>query len=537
MKTIQLEKRTNNANKTILGADYFTEVLESLNADTIFGYPGASVVPLYEALSKSKIKHVLFRHEQGAVHAAEGYARTKNKCGIVLTTSGPGFTNTITGISNAYLDKTPIVVISGIAEKSGQNDFQDIDIKSMVKNCSKGCFIIEKNEDIEKIIKTAFHKANKVPKGPVVIGVKKSVLENIITEKTEFKLPHEIKVEAPHSCILKSLDMLKNARRPLVIVGGGCRDAENELKEFVNLTHIPVVNTLMASGIADHLSFGLVGTNGNKDLNNSINRADVVLALGTRFSSRFTNLSANFLKNSKIINVNIENNKSDNVIPEREIIGEMNIVLQHMIGVIKSKNMLFNIQYEWIESLSSREEIDNDNRNLTTEYVINEFQKYTKKYLPIITTDVGNHQIDAIKYFKTDSSKKFLTPGGFGTMGYGLPAAIGAQIAKPDSLVMNITSDGSFQMNMQELGTCAEYNLPIKIVLINNSALGMIKDLQIKLYKKSFQSDMLNPNFVKIANAYGILAYSVKTKQDLHNALKEIFKYKKTVLLDIHVKM
>lgn len=535
--TIQLEKNANNTKCSINASDYFIEVLENLNVDTIFGYPGASVVPLYNSLSKSKkIKHILCRHEQGAVHASEGYSRVKNKCGVVFTTSGPGFTNTLTGIHNAYFDKTPVVVITGMAEEIGHNSFQEVDILSVSKSCSKAAYIIDNTEDINKVLKLAFYNANKAPKGPVVVGVKKSVLESVVFDKKEFRLPHEIKVEAPHSCILKSLEMLKNAKRPLIIAGGGCRDAQNELKEFISLTHIPVVNTFMGKGIVDDLSFGLIGLNGDIDLNETIEHADIVLALGTRFSSRLINSKNNFLKNSKIININLEHNNSQNVLPEREIIGEMDIVLQHMIGVIKSKDMLFDIHYQWIEDLSKSDEYYEQNE-FSSDYVMNEIQKYVKKYSPIITTDVGNHQICAMKYFKTESAKKFLTSGGFGTMGYGLPASIGAQIAKPNSLVMNITSDGSFQMNMQELGTCAEYDLPIKMIVINNSALGMIKNLQNQIYNKDFQSSMLNPDFVQIAHSYGIRAYSITTKEDLHIALKDMFKYKKAVLLDIHVKM
>lgn len=522
---------------TVSGAEYIVDILIENNIDTIFGYPGAPVLPLYNALSETKkIKHYLSRHEQGAIHAAEGYARVSGKCGVVLVTSGPGFTNTVTGIMNAYTDRTPLVVISGQVETSDNNEFQDTDIISLTKSCTKKIYKIHRPEDIERAVKLAFHNANKAPKGPVVITVTNSALEGRIEHRNNFNLRKEIKVEAPHSCILKTIEELKNAQRPLIIAGGGCCEAEKEVIELARLTHIPVVNTLMAKGAVDEISSGMIGSNGNIELNRLIKSADVVLALGTRFTNRTTNKEERFLPESKIISINLERNKSNNVFVSKEIIGEMQIVLQQMIGTIKAKSILFGIKYEWIETLSNTDiQNHNDEEFLTSEYVLSEVYNYTKKYRPIITTDVGQHQITTTNIFKTNSSKNYITSGGFGTMGFGLPAAIGAHIAKPDALIMNITGDGSFQMNMQELGTCAEYNIPVKIMIINNSSLGMISNLQEKLYNNKYQSNMINPDFVKIAESYGILGYKISTKSELQKALKEIFKYKKAVLLDIKV--
>lgn len=524
-----------NKSVKITGGEFLVNLLINEKVDTIFGYPGAPILPIYDALSKTtEIKHILTRHEQGAIHAAEGYAKAKNKCGVVLVTSGPGVTNTITGIINAYTDQTPVVIIAGMAETCDENEFQDVNIEKLTKNHTKETFSLKNISDMEKVVKTAFSKAMTYPQGPCVIAVTKSVLNSAIEDKTEFKLKKDIKVEAPHSCVLKAIDTLQKANKPLIIIGGGCKDADNEIRELTQLTHIPVVNTLMATGIADNISLGLIGTNGENELNNKIKNADIVLALGVRFSNRTTNNDTKFLQNSKIISINISHNKSKNVSTSKEIIGEMNIILQQIIGTIKSKNILFDIHYDWIEQLSNTNtnSINNDNE-LTVQYVLNEIHNYTKKYRPIITTDVGEHQICCAKIFKTNSARNFLTSGGLGTMGFGLPAAIGAQIARPNALVLNITGDGSFQMNIQELATCSEYNLPIKIILLNNSSLGMIKTMQEKDYNNCYKSNLINPDFTKISNAYGILGYNIKSKEDLKQALKEIFTYKKAVLLNI----
>lgn len=528
--------KVKNTTNLIGTSQYIVSILENIGVDTIFGYPGAPILALYNALIDSKIKHVLCRHEQGAVMAAAGYARVKERPATVLVTSGPGFSNTITGIMSSYADGVPLVVISGQVENIHQNEFQDADIKNISKTFTKKQYEITKPEQVEKVLKLAYNEANKIPKAPVIITVTKSVLQGNIENCERFNLKKEIKVEAPHSCVLNAIDLLKKAKRPLIIAGGGCKYCKSELIEFATLTHIPVVSTLMAKGISDEVSLGFIGLSGNRELSAKVEESDVVLALGTRFSNRTTINKAEFLPNSKIINININKNNSSNVAPHKEIIGDLTIVLQQMIGVIKSKNILFDIHFDWIEELSSFvEKFKNEGNKLTKELAIEEIYKFTKKYNPIITTDVGEHQILTAKIFKSSKSGKFITSGGFGAMGFGLPAAIGSYLAKPNSLILNISGDGSFQMNMQELGTCAEYNIPIKIVIINNSSLGMIKTLQSKKFGVEYQSKMLNPDFKELAKSYGILGYKIKTKEDLKSALKEIILYKKPVVLDIMV--
>lgn len=533
------EKRTtnniDNSTEQKTGAKSLVDTLIANGVDTVFGYPGTPMLSVYEELSKTdKIRHILNRHEQASVHSAEGYARLSNKCGVVLTTSGPGFSNTITGIMNANADNTPILVITVHTEDIGQNEFQEVDILNVIKTCTKKSFKITKTEDITRTVSQAIAETTKLPKGVVVVSVTKKALESK-SEQKPYKKRHEIKVEAPHSCILKMIDTLKNAKRPLIIVGGGCVDCGVELSEFIGLTHIPVVNTLMAKGIIDDISLGLIGVNGEVGLNNIINSSDVVLALGTRFTDRTTGYRKEFLPKSKIININIEHNKSKNVQFEKEIIGEMKIVLRQIIGVLKSKNIYFDIKYDWIDRLCSAV----DDRDLSDEFsaetVIKEIYNYTKKYSPVVVTDVGEHQILTSKLFKTKGSNHFITSGGFGTMGFGLPASIGASIARPNSLVLNITGDGSFQMNMQELATCAEYEIPIKIFIINNSSLEMIKTQQIKNNYSVYQSDLINPDFIKIAQAYGILAYNVSNLDNLKSTLTTVFKYRKPVIINVNI--
>ena len=518
------------------GADIIINTLIQKGIDTIFGYPGSPILPIYDSLSKTtKIKHYLARHEQGAIHAAEGYARVKGKCGVVLVTSGPGITNTVTGVLNAYSDRTPLVILCAQSENSEKNEFQDVDITKVLSGYTKKSYFVKETKDLNKIISLAINDANKIPQGPVVVAVTKSALENKVKPEN-YQDRKEIKVEAPQSCVLRMLDKLHNAKRPLIILGGGCSGAEDEVREFINLTHAPVVNTLMATGVVGDLSFGLIGHNGIEKLNSKIQSADVVIALGCRFSDRTTCYMEKFLKESKIININIEQNSSKNVVMDEEILGELNIVLQQIIGTIKSKNIIFNTHYKWIDNLFITQKTTDYEKNLmTTQNILNAINDYTLKYNPIITTDVGNHQIIASKIFKPKSQRHFVTSGGFGTMGFGLPSAIGASIARPDSTVLCITGDGSIQMNIQELGMCSEYNLPIKIFVMNNSSLGMIQDQQIKKGYKKYQSNILNPDFVKIASAYGIQGYTINSLEYLKKVLPQIFEYKKPIILDIKI--
>lgn len=532
--------------KLINGAKLFVDFLVSENVDKIFGYPGAAVLPIYDELGlQNKIIHYLCRHEQAAVHMAEGYARVSRKPGVVLVTSGPGATNTLTGIVNAYSDKSPIVVIAGQCEELGCNNFQEADMLSITKSCTKKNYFIHSETEIYSVLKDAFKTVQTPPMGPVLISVPKSILtKEFESEPIKKEYVPTLKVETSQTNIMRLIDSMKTAKRPAILVGGGCCDAVSQIRELVHLFNIPLVHTLMGKGIVEDLSLGMVGVNGSNLANSVIEESDLLLVLGARLDTRITGKSEKFLSDTNIININLEENTTSNVKISQEIIGDLKVILQQLIGNIKSNNIMFHIKFDWLDRIAHLKQIysnenlsfisSSDNR-LVTENVLGIIQEYTQKYNPIITTDVGQHQILSSKIFSSKTPYNFLTSGGLGAMGFGFPAAIGAYLAKPDSLVLNITGDGSFQMNMQELGTCLEYKIPIKIIIMNNSSLGLVKQAQKHYYGgRLYQSDMVNPDFVQIAAAYGIKGITIRTVEDLKNALDKYISKNMPVVFDIH---
>ena len=536
------ETKTNIIN----GAKLIVDFLASEGVNKIFGYPGAVVLPIYDELGKSnKIHHYLCRHEQAAVHMAEGYACVSNKIGVVLVTSGPGATNTITGILNAYSDKTPLVIIAGQCEQIGCNQFQEADMSKITDSCTKKNFIISNTSNILSVLKEAFKIAQTPPKGPVVISVSKHILmQEIQCKPIEKQFIPNLTVETSQSNIIRMIDMMKSSERPTILVGGGAYASSTLIRELIHTCNYPVLHTLMGKGIVDDLSLGMVGVNGSNLANSILEDSDLLIVLGSRLDSRITGKSDNFLPQTKIINLNIEPNTSSNVNINQEINGDLNILLQQLLGNIKSNNIMFNIKFDWIDKIESLKKLySNENLSyissvddrLITENVLSIVHDYTQKYNPIITTDVGQHQILTSKIFKSKTPYNFLTSGGLGAMGFGFPAAIGAYLAKPDSLIINITGDGSFQMNMQELGTCLEYKIPIKVLIMNNSSLGLVKQAQGRYYNgRYYQSDMVNPNFVQIASAYNIKGVTIKTVDELKLALNKYITKSIPVIFDIH---
>lgn len=527
------------------GAKLIVDFLISEGVDYIFGYPGAAVLPLYDELSKSSIKHILTRHEQASVHAADGYARVSKKVGVVLVTSGPGATNTITGILNAYADRTPLVVIAGQCEELGCNNFQEADMSSIASTCSKKTFYINDEKDIYSIMQQAFSIATTAPLGPVVVSVTRSLLaksfEHLPIVK---KFVPQFSVGAKQSEIINIINTLKKAKKPSILVGGGSYESVSLIRDFVHLSNFPVIHTLMGKGIVEDLSLGMVGVNGSNFANSIIEDSDVVLVLGAKLDSRVTGVANRYLPSAKILNINLESNSSKNIVAYQEIIGDLKIILQQIIENVKTNNISFNLKYDWIDKIDSLKQmykqenhsfVSSDVNGLVTEKVLNIIHNHTKKYNPIVTTDVGQHQILASKIFESKTPYNFVTSGGLGAMGFGFPAAIGAFLAKPNSLILNITGDGSFQMNMQELGTCLEYKIPVKIIVMNNSSLGLVKQAQARYYSNRFyQSDMINPDFVQIAQAYGIRGVSINSSEELEKALDKYISADFPVLFDIH---
>ena len=516
-------------------ASALVNTLVKLGVDSIFGYPGASVLSIYNELSKVKaIKHYLVRHEQAAVHAAEGYARTSGKTGVVLVTSGPGFTNTITGIANAYADSTPLVILAGDVTHSTKAGkvFQSVDIKALSKSCTKKCFILSENDDISSVMEEAFYTANSGAKGPVVVGLPRNLLEKDYISGGGHGYAGASEVLNPDDTE-KLASLIHNAERPLVLVGSGCVDASEEVEKFVSEIQAPVVSTLMGIGnypSENNLYLGMIGVNGTLPANSAVNEADLIIALGVSFSNRSTCRDKDFACGAKIVSINIQPVKYKCELQITADIKEFLKQFLHHAGKFKSNE-------KWlVDADALKDEFvlpEYTSECLHSSYVLETVSEYTKYYEPIVVTDVGQHQMLTAQFFNFNKPRKFITSGGLGTMGFGLPAAIGAHISNPKNLVLNITGDGSFQMNLQELATCREHNIPIKIIIMNNGYLGMVRQLQEKIYNTRYQVEMINPDFTKIAEAYDLFAVRVKSKDELIPALEKAINHNGTAIIDV----
>ena len=513
-------------------AKVLVETLENLGVKNIFGYPGAAVLSIYNELSSSKIKHYLVRHEQAAVHAAEGYARVSGKPGVVLVTSGPGFTNTITGIANAYADSTPLVILAGdVSPKENKGKvFQKVDIISMTKTCSKKNYLLSPDDDIKQIIEEAFSIASE-EKGPVVIALPRNILESEYKTSLEKRKTKQFLPPITDTDFKKVSEMLSRAQNPFILLGGGAVDAVDEIRKFVSRTKIPVISTLMGIGAfpsTNPLYVGMIGINGTYPANTALASCDFLLALGVSFSDRSTCKNSDFAPNANIVNINLK--KIPNKF-EAEIIADTSTFLKEFIKYLPPLKDYTN----WYNKITLlKAEITNSNC-IQSSHVLQTIYEYTKMFEPVVVTDVGQHQMITAQYFNFNKPKKFITSGGLGTMGFGLPAAIGAYIANPDNLVLNITGDGSFQMNLQELATCREHNIPVKIIIMNNSYLGMVRQMQEKIYHNLYQVEMTNPDFTKIAEAYDLFAIRVTSEPELIPALEKAISHPGTAIVDIAI--
>jgi len=514
------------------------EALQEHGVDTIFGYPGASVVSIYNELSfTNSIRHILVRHEQAAVHAAEGYARISGKTGVVLVTSGPGFTNTITGIANAYADSTPLVILAGDVPASNNKGkiFQKVDIASMTKTCSKKCLTVTAKDDIKQVIKEAFELANTGGKGPVVVALPRNILEAKYSSKITKTAPKKKKLPIKDADLDKVIKLMHGAKSPLILIGGGASEASVNIKKLVSKTKIPVISTLMGIGVFpsnDKNYLGMIGINGSHLANTALNNADFILALGVSFSDRSTCKKIDFGKKAKIVSINLKQIYRNF---ELEIVSDVNLFLEGLLY----KLITVPAFDSWLGKIKLFEEefiqTPQTSKRLSSSNVLKTIYEYTKEFNPIVVTDVGQHQMLTAQYFNFNKPKKFITSGGLGTMGFGLPAAIGAQLANPASLVLNITGDGSFQMNLQELATCREHNIPIKIIIMNNGYLGMVRQMQEKIYNNLYQVKMTNPDFTKIAESYDLMAVRISEKDELISALDKAIKHKGTAIIDIAI--
>lgn len=530
---IQVQNKT----QTNTVANALVDTLVKLGVDSVFGYPGAAVLSIYNELSyTNKITHYLVRHEQAAIHAAEGYARTSGKVGVVLVTSGPGFTNTVTGIVNAYTDSTPLVVLAGdvpATSKTGKI-FQKVDIVSMTKSCAKKVYSLTKKDDIEQVIEEAFTVANTGVKGPVVIALPRDIIEGEYKSKSTNIIEYDVKTNNYSGAIDKLNKLLSASEKPLVLVGGGAVNASCEIKDFIKKYNLPVVSTLMGIGIfpsENDLYMGMIGINGALSANTVLNNCDLLISFGAAFSDRSTCKRANFGSNTKIVSVNLNLISEDF---ELQIKADVKEFIQQYL----TRTFDYEISDNWHKQAKAiKEEFTANDKSdcLHSSYVLATLSEYTRNYEPVVVTDVGQHQMLTAQFYNFNKPRKFITSGGLGTMGFGLPAAIGAHIANPDNLILNITGDGSFQMNLQELATCREHHIPVKIIIMNNGYLGMVRQMQEKIYNNRYQVEMINPDFVKIAEAYDLFAVRVTKKDELIPAINKAIEHNGTAIVDIMI--
>lgn len=513
--------------KTIKSAAVLLKTLNKIGVKDIFGYPGSAVLSVYDELSRTTgFRHYLFRHEQSAVHAAEGYARVSGKCGVVLVTAGPGASNTVTGIANAYMDGYPLIVIAGqvSAEVCGRSSFQEIDFSSMVKSCTKAVFKITSPEEIESSVIQAYLIANSGKKGPVVIEVPK----NIFLEDAEYKnlsLPQDRIDFVLERDVDVAIEMLRDSKRPVIVCGGGVvhSNAFDELRELVGLIDIPVVSTMMGVGAFPQDSpnyAGMIGLFGEDCANNVVKFADTLLVLGARFNDRVTSaFCCDELNLKNIIQVDIN---SVELIRNLRADLAVNADIKDFLSLLNSK-IENSLVMEFAKTNSSRVISRIDSDKLTMSEVVREFSRFSAcKNNMIVASEVGQHQISLIKNYQF--TKPLITSGGLGTMGFGFCAAIGASIALNKAPVTVFAGDGSFQMNSQELAVCRQYSLPVKIFVMNNSSLGMVRQTQEEQFEgRIFESDLLNPDFVKLAQSYGIEALRVKHSSEIIPAFEKAF--------------
>ena len=537
--------------KMIKGARILLECLSRLGINEIFGYPGGAVIPIYDELYNFKeIKHYFARHEQGAVHEADGYARSTGKVGACLATSGPGATNLVTGIMTAHMDSIPLLVITGQVSSSllGKDAFQESDIVGITVPITKNNYLVQDIKDLPRILKEAYYIASTGRPGPVLVDIPRDIqLQEIPYDEfnkiyeNNFTLEGYNPVYEGHKGQIKTaIKMIKDSKKPLIIAGAGILKAHayEELKEFVEKTNIPVAMTLLGLGSfpGNHeLALGMIGMHGTTYANYAANEADLIIAAGMRFDDRVTGNPQKFIPNAKIIHIDIDPAEiGKNKLIDVPIVGDLKNVLTDLnekAPKVSHDEWLKQIK-KWKKDYSLIYRKTEDDILIPQE-ILAEINKITKGDV-IVATDVGQHQMWAAQFLTFNNPYSILTSGGAGTMGFGLPAAIGAQVANPNKKVLAVVGDGGFQMTFQELMLIKEYNLPVKIFIINNSYLGMVRQWQELFHEKRYSSVDLsyNPDFIKIGEAYGIKSIQLKNKKDLKKNLKKILESDEAVLVE-----
>ena len=537
----------------LTGAEIIIECLKAEDIDYVFGYPGGAVLHIYDAFYKQDdVKHILVRHEQGATHAADGYARSTGKPGVVLVTSGPGATNAVTGIATAYMDSIPMIVITGQVPKHliGNDAFQEVDSVGITRPIVKHNFLINDVNDIASTFKKAFYVATTGRPGPVVIDIPK----DITAEKVEFDYPSTIQmrsynptVKGHSGQIKRAVEMIRAAERPMIYTGGGVilGNGSEQLRTFTRKLEYPITQTLMGLGAfpaSDPLSLGMLGMHGTYEANMGMHHCDVLIAIGARFDDRVTGNLEKFCPEAKIIHIDVDPASiSKNVKVDIPIVGEVKEILDAINALLEQAEPRHNkpaIDKWWIQINEWRAQdclkFDRESGTIKPQYVIEQLHKVTKGDA-FITSDVGQHQIFDAQYYGFDKPRRWINSGGLGTMGFGLPAAMGVQLAFPDEQVACITGEASIQMCLQELSTCRQYALPLKIINLNNRYMGMVRQWQEFFYEKRYAMSYMDalPDFVALAESYGHLGIKVEKPEDVEPALIEAFKQKdRLVFLD-----
>ncbi|WP_347490082.1 biosynthetic-type acetolactate synthase large subunit [Desulfoscipio sp. XC116] len=527
------------------GAQILVESLLAEGVDTIFGYPGGVVLPIYDVLYDADIRHILTRHEQGAAHAADGYARASGKPGVCLATSGPGATNLVTGIANAYMDSVPMVAITGQVPTSllGKDSFQEADITGITLPITKHNFIVKDVNDVARTVREAFYIATSGRPGPVLIDMPKDVSVGVAeyTDPGPVQLPgYKTNNEPDTEQVARAVRAIEESERPVIYAGGGVVSggAHGELLELAEMLLMPVATTLMGLGgfPGNHpLSVGMLGMHGSKYANYAINECDLLIGVGVRFDDRVTSKLEEFAPGAVIMHIDIDPAEiGKNVGVDIPLVGDVRLTLRKIIERLRPR-----LASQWRDKIGVWKKEHPfefvENGRIKPQEVIQEIFNVTKGNARI-TTEVGQHQMWAAQYYTFTRPRTFISSGGLGTMGFGFPAAIGVQVACPDETVIDIAGDGSIQMNIQELATAVHYNLPVKIAIMNNGFLGMVRQWQELFYNRRYSyTELDNPDFVKLAEAYGAVGIRVSKKSEVRPALEEAMASAKPVVLDFPI--
>jgi len=544
IETIRSQHKERKAVK-LSGAEILIQFLQDEGVEYLFGYPGGAVLHIYDELYKQdKIKHILVRHEQGATHAADGYARATGKTGVVLVTSGPGATNAVTGIATAYMDSIPMVIITGqvATQFIGSDAFQEVDAVGITRPCVKHNFLVKRIEDLAETMKKAFFIASTGRPGPVVVDVPKDVTAPNV--KIEYKYPEQVFMRSYNPTVKghpkqtkRAVDLILSAKRPMIYSGGGVilGDASKELTEFTQHLGYPITNTLMGLGAypgTDKQFVGMLGMHGTYEANMAMHECDVLIAIGARFDDRVTGDTEKFCPYAQIIHIDIDPSSiSKNIPVDIPIVGDVKTVLQDFNAELKSRKDKPDQKAlaKWWDQISKWKaedclKYDRNSSLIKPQFVIEKLHEITGGDA-FVTSDVGQHQMFTAQFYKFNKPRRWINSGGLGTMGFGLPAAMGVQLAFPDEMVACVTGEASIQMCIQELSTCMQYELPIKIVNLNNRYMGMVRQWQEFIYESRYSHSYMEalPDFVKLAESYGHIGIQIDKPSDVEDALKEAF--------------